>query len=101
MAIAQRQQGRLCFAFLFEEDEEKAQEKRQRGKVNAPLLNAAFIEFHQHTLTKNSPFCFASSLLRGAGTLRAQGVPCFVFEVASPSGGAKIGPLRKFGLLPT
>jgi hypothetical protein len=37
MAIAQGQQGRLCFAFLFEEDEKKAQEGRRRGKLNAPL----------------------------------------------------------------
>ena len=33
MAIAQGQQGRLCFAFLFEEDEEKAQEGRS-SQVN-------------------------------------------------------------------
>jgi hypothetical protein len=39
MAIAQGQQGRFCFAFLFEEDEEKAQEGRRRGKFNAPLLH--------------------------------------------------------------
>jgi hypothetical protein len=39
MAIAQGQQGRLvlCFAFLLEEDEEKAQEGRRRGKLNVPL----------------------------------------------------------------
>jgi hypothetical protein len=37
MAIAQGQQGRLCFAFLFEEDEEKAQKGRRCGKFNAPL----------------------------------------------------------------
>jgi hypothetical protein len=35
ITIAQGQQGRLCFAFLFEEDEEKAQEGRRRGKLNA------------------------------------------------------------------
>jgi hypothetical protein len=37
MAIAQIQESRLCFAFLFEEDEEKAQEGRRRGKLNVPL----------------------------------------------------------------
>jgi hypothetical protein len=37
MVIAQGQQGRLCFTFLFGEDEEKAQEGRRRGKLNAPL----------------------------------------------------------------
>jgi hypothetical protein len=37
MAIAQGQQGRVCFAFLFEEGEEKAQEGRRRGKLNVPL----------------------------------------------------------------
>jgi hypothetical protein len=37
MAIAQGQQGRLCFAFLFEEGEEKAHEGKRCGKLNAPL----------------------------------------------------------------
>jgi hypothetical protein len=39
MAIAQGQQGRLCFAFFFKEDEGQAQEGRRRGKLNAPLLH--------------------------------------------------------------
>jgi hypothetical protein len=47
--IAQGQQGRPCFAFLFQEDEERIQEGRRRGKIiSAPssyascLINTLF-----------------------------------------------------------
>jgi hypothetical protein len=43
--------------------------RRKKGGDAAKSMRTSRIEFHQHTLSKNSPNAFASSLLRGAGAL--------------------------------
>jgi hypothetical protein len=54
MAITQGQQGRLCFAFLFEEDEER---RKKRGNA-ANTMRPSCIDFLQRTLFKNNLFGF-------------------------------------------
>jgi predicted ArsR family transcriptional regulator len=58
MTIAQGQQGRPCFAFLFEENEEKAQERR---RIQCAPLALSFIN---KTSPKETSLAL---LLRGAG----------------------------------
>jgi hypothetical protein len=47
----------------------KLKQMRKKGGGVANSMCLSRIEFHQHTLSKNSPFGFASSLLRDAGAL--------------------------------
>jgi hypothetical protein len=54
-----------CFAFSFKKDDEQAQEGRRREKLSAASSNSA----SSTNISPNSPFGFASSLLRGAGAL--------------------------------
>jgi hypothetical protein len=42
---------------------------RKKGGGAANSMRPSLIEFHQHTISKNNLFGFASSLLRGAGAL--------------------------------
>jgi hypothetical protein len=47
----------------------KTKKRRKKGGDAADSMRPTCIEFHQHTLSKNNPFGFASSLLRGACAL--------------------------------
>jgi len=47
----------------------KTKKRRKKGGGAANSMRLFRIQFHQHILSKNSPFGFASLLLRGAGAL--------------------------------
>ena len=85
--IALRQQGRPCFSFSFEEDEEQTQEGRRREKISATPSHCAS---STHTSPKLSLWlCFLASAGCWRALLRAPGVACFMSRIVSPFGGAR------------